>query len=268
MKIPLADLTVIIPFFNDTPKIYRAIYSIINQSLQVKEIIIINDASNRLHTKNLLNFLKMIKKNIFSNIEIINFKKNLGPGSARNAGWNKAKTRYIAFLDSDDSWHPRKVELQYNFMIRNKQVDISGHSSTNNFKNTNGNWEKQVKKLKFYFISKHFLLFHNFFTTPTVMLKKNINIKFQENKYYTEDFLLWLECIFLKLQIVYIRETLTYLHKPRLGHSGLTKNITKMSAGERNTYKVLYDKNNISKPLYFLCIIISYFKIIKRKFFR
>lgn len=267
MKTLYADLTVIIPFFNDIPKIYRAIYSIINQTLKVKEVIIINDASNKMNKKKLVNFIKVIKKNFFSNIRLLNLKKNSGPGSARNLGWNKSKTKYIAFLDSDDSWHPRKVELQYNFMIRNKHIDISGHASTNSFKNTNGNWLKQAKKLKFYFIPKYFLLFHNFFTTPTVMLKKNINCKFQEKKYYTEDFLLWLDCAFSKYKIVYIRQTLTYLHKPRLGHSGLTKDINKMSQGERMTYKVLFDKKYISRIMYFLCIIISLFKIIKRKFF-
>ena len=267
MKTLYADLTVIIPFFNDAKHISRAVYSIINQTLKVKEIIIVNDASSKIHGKKLANFIKYTKKNFFLNIKILNLKKNSGPGSARNVAWNKSKTKYIAFLDSDDSWHPRKVELQYNFMIRNKHIDISGHSSTNSFKNTNGNWLKEFKKLNFYLIPRYILLFHNFFTTPTVMLKKNINLKFQEEKYYTEDFLLWLECAFSKLKIAHIKSTLTYLHKPRLGHSGLTKDVMKMSKGERMTYKVLFDKNYISRPIYYLCIIISLFKILKRRFF-
>lgn len=267
MRVTYADLTVIIPFFNDSIKIQRAVYSIINQTKKVKKIIIINDASNRFHMKKLTKFLNEIKKKKFANVDVINLEKNNGPGSARNLGWKNSKTKYIAFLDSDDSWHPRKVELQYNFMIRNKKIDISGHASTNNFDDTNGNWSLQNKKIKFYLIPKFFLLFHNFFTTPTVMLKKNIDVKFQEKKYYTEDFLLWLECSFSKFNIAYLKHTLTYLHKPRLGHSGLTKDIKKMSNGERLTYRTLYKKNYINKLLFYTCILVSYIKILKRNFF-
>lgn len=54
-------------------------------------------------------------------------KLNEGPGSARNAGWDKARCQYIAFLDSDDVWHPQKLECQYRYMEEHPYVWLSCH---------------------------------------------------------------------------------------------------------------------------------------------
>jgi glycosyltransferase involved in cell wall biosynthesis len=54
-----------------------------------------------------------------SRITIVALEKNSGRAAARNAGIEKAASRYIAFLDSDDLWHPQKLEKHIAFMVEN-----------------------------------------------------------------------------------------------------------------------------------------------------
>ena len=53
-------------------------------------------------------------------ILIIINKKNIGAGASRNKGINKAKGKYIAFIDSDDFWKPNKLQQQFEFIKSNK----------------------------------------------------------------------------------------------------------------------------------------------------
>lgn len=57
-------------------------------------------------------------------IKLIERKWNAGPAVSRNRGISEAKGRYIAFIDSDDLWHPKKLEKQVEFM-RDKQLALS-----------------------------------------------------------------------------------------------------------------------------------------------
>lgn len=120
-----AYISVIIPCYNSSKTIERAIESVINQTLLPKEIIVVDDCSND-NTLELLNNFK--KKNLKFNIVILSLEKNVGAASARNRAWDIAKYDFIAFLDSDDSWHNKKLEIQYNFMINNPQIVLTGHN--------------------------------------------------------------------------------------------------------------------------------------------
>jgi len=89
-------ISVIIPLYNKENYIKRAINSVLNQTYQNFEIIIVNDGS----TDRSLEKVKEIKD---SRIKIIN-QKNQGVSAARNRGIKEAKFNYIAFLDADDEW--------------------------------------------------------------------------------------------------------------------------------------------------------------------
>ena len=92
-------VSVIIPYYKNQFYIKKTINSVLKQSYQKFEIIIVNDEPGKL-SKNILSFLKEKDKRI----KIINNRKNIGAGRSRNKAIKYAKGTYIAFIDSDDMW--------------------------------------------------------------------------------------------------------------------------------------------------------------------
>jgi teichuronic acid biosynthesis glycosyltransferase TuaG len=122
-----ASISVIIPCYRCSETIERAVDSIAQQTLLPSEVFLIEDASN--DNGKTLQFLYLLQKKFQDKfkIEVIPLATNSGPGTARNAGWDKATSRYIAFLDADDAWHPQKLEMQFNWMEAHPEVSLTGH---------------------------------------------------------------------------------------------------------------------------------------------
>ncbi|MFZ1610896.1 MAG: glycosyltransferase family 2 protein [Chitinophagales bacterium] len=110
-------VSVIIPVYNAAISIAKTVDSVLYQTLQSFEIILINDAS----TDNSLEIITALAQQ-HTQISIINLQQNGGPGIARNAGIKKAIGKYIAFLDADDTWHSLKLEKQVAFMEANNHL--------------------------------------------------------------------------------------------------------------------------------------------------
>jgi glycosyltransferase involved in cell wall biosynthesis len=98
------EFTVIIPTYNRCYILWRAIQSVLNQTYPYFEIIIIDDASTD-ETE------KLVGQFTDPRINYIKLKKNGGQSAARNAGLRNAKGKFIAYLDSDNSWYPDFLEL-------------------------------------------------------------------------------------------------------------------------------------------------------------
>ncbi len=110
-------ITAIIPTFNRSSVIINALNSVLKQSYNPIEIIIIDDGSN----DNTFNkTYSLLKKN---NVRYI-YQPNKGVSSARNIGIQNANGEFIAFLDSDDLWHKNKLELQMNFLLNQSEYNI------------------------------------------------------------------------------------------------------------------------------------------------
>ena len=92
-------VSIIIPYYKKKNYINKTISSVLNQSYQKFEIIIINDEPGK-SSKDILACIKKKDKRI----KIINNKKNIGAGASRNKGIKIARGNYIAFIDSDDLW--------------------------------------------------------------------------------------------------------------------------------------------------------------------
>lgn len=107
-------LTLVMPVYNTENYLGRCIESVTNQTMNNIYIIIINDGSTD-------NSDKIIKKYTAKNknINYINLDKNIGVGHARNIGIENAKTKYIAFIDSDD-WVDAAY---YEHMLQNIEQD-------------------------------------------------------------------------------------------------------------------------------------------------
>ena len=111
------NISVIIPTYNRSATLERAIQSVLNQSFPALEIIVVDDAS----TDNTSEILEKYSEKIHL---IIN-QRNSGVSFSRNAGIQKARGEWIAFLDSDDQWEPSKLEKQKQFHRTHPEILIS-----------------------------------------------------------------------------------------------------------------------------------------------
>lgn len=115
------------PLYNADSSVQRSIVSVIEQSFSNWELIIINDQS----IDNTLSVIESFKR-VDERIKIFTLAKQSGAACARNYGFSVACGRYIAFLDGDDTWHKKKLELQTEFMqSRNKFFSFTGYSRFN-----------------------------------------------------------------------------------------------------------------------------------------
>ena len=113
-----SKVSIILPNYNSQEFIKKTIISILNQTYKNWELLIIDDNSNDL-TKNILKKYSKHKK-----IKIFFLKKNMGAGYCRNFALKKIKSKFIAFIDSDDTWDKKKLEEQIKFM-ENKNYSFS-----------------------------------------------------------------------------------------------------------------------------------------------
>jgi glycosyltransferase involved in cell wall biosynthesis len=161
-------VSVIIPTYNRKKKILNAIYSVQKQTFKDWELIISDDASID-GTEQLINKLIIDE----SRIKLVISKRNLGVAHARNLGANKAKGKYLAFLDSDDKWVPEKLDLQVSFM---DSLDETWGASYTGAKVNLINRKKVVESIpkKSGYIFNELLRFNAQIWTPTFMVRSNI----------------------------------------------------------------------------------------------
>ena len=110
-------ISVIIPNYNYAQYIGHAIESVLRQSYQNIELIVINNGS----TDNSLEVLEKYGDKIL----LIN-QPNLGQSGARNSGLSLSSGEFIAFLDADDFWEPNKLEMQISIMNDDTQLVYCG----------------------------------------------------------------------------------------------------------------------------------------------
>lgn len=104
-------ISIIIPAYNRAHTIRRSIESVLDQTYQDIEIIVVDDCSTD-NTKDIVLGMKNPR------IRYDCLKKNSGACVARNRGIELAQGDFIAFQDSDDVWMPNKLQIQYNAMQR------------------------------------------------------------------------------------------------------------------------------------------------------
>ena len=182
----MENIDIILPNYNSHESLKKTLNSIFNQTFKKWKIIIIDDNSD-LETKKILETYKKFKK-----VKIFYLKKNKGAGYCRNFGIKKSKAKYIAFIDSDDTWEKSKLEKQLNF-IKKKNINFS-YTWYKSFKNKT-NYNKKIKTpLKFNFDN---FTKNTSIATSTIIIKRSLtrNIKFLNTR-VCEDY--FYKCQLLK----------------------------------------------------------------------
>ena len=157
-------VSIILPTYNRAHTLKKAIDSVLNQTYEDFELIIVDDGS----TDNTYNLIKSINDH---RIIYVKHEKNKGAAAARNTGIRLAKGRYIAFQDSDDEWYLQKLEKQIKIIESNKQTDIV-YSSFFLIKNGQKLLYPRKKNFKLEGNLRKTFSRHNVVALPTVLIKK------------------------------------------------------------------------------------------------
>lgn len=274
-------VSVVIPCYQCRNTIARAITSVAAQTCLPKEVVLVDDASHDGTADILKDLPRTLSAHLPSRLgrstggenpenresvpayptplaprttggerlelKIVTHSENGGAAVARSSGWAVATQPYIAFLDADDSWHPHKLEIQYDYMRTHPEVDISAHRYIH-WRDGN-HCTTAPDNLRVHDVSCFKLLLSNRFPTPTVMLKRDLPWRFDVSKRYSEDYLLWLQIVCSGRSARLIDAPLAYKHEEAFGEKGLSGNLWRMERGELDTYKKLAEQGCIAKSL-------------------
>jgi teichuronic acid biosynthesis glycosyltransferase TuaG len=123
-------VSIITPSYNSSKFILECIESVLSQTYENWEMIIVDDCSKD-NSKEIISEHSTKDKRI----KPIFLEKNVGAAEARNTAIRQSKGKYVAFLDSDDLWNPKKLEKQLSFMNEN---EIAFSYTTYQFMSENG----------------------------------------------------------------------------------------------------------------------------------
>lgn len=116
---PTKSVSVVIPVYNRPQQVLEALYSVARQTVPPSEVIVVDDASTDQTKEAVANWIHTFQpKYIKSKFVHELLPKNFGVSAARNRGVGLSTGKWIAFLDSDDVWKKKKLEMQLEFFAR------------------------------------------------------------------------------------------------------------------------------------------------------
>jgi len=114
------DVSVVIPVFNGEKYLAEAIQSILEQTRPADQIVVVDDGS--------IDRTPDVVRTFGRKVDYV-YQSNTGIGGARNRGMRETRGNLIGFLDHDDLWLPRRLELQLDAMEKDPGLDmIFGHA--------------------------------------------------------------------------------------------------------------------------------------------
>lgn len=251
-----APVSVIIPCYRCRETVERALNSVLNQSLQPTEILLVDDASGD-DTLGLLYELEKLHAPI---VKAISLEQNGGPGPARNSGWESATQPWLAFLDADDAWHPRKLEIQWDWIESHPEVVLCGHASQFSTGRIDFPVEDTSVAVR---LSPRQMLISNRLPTRSVMLRRDLPFRFQ-GRNVTEDYLLWLEIITAGLPAYRLEACLAYSLRPDFSPGGYSGQLWIHEKREIAALKALRAKGKLSWLAFVLSSGWSIVKFLRR----
>jgi glycosyltransferase involved in cell wall biosynthesis len=212
----MSKISVIIPTYNRPELLSSAIGSVLNQTFQDFELIVVDDASED-QIQDVLTILNDRR------IKYIRHKANRGEAAARNTGITHSGGEFIGFLDDDDQWLPEKLRLQID-LLENSSPEVGGvYSSFFAIDMENGRTLGQWVPKKRGDIYED-MRFDNFVGTPsTVLLRRECFYRaglFDEDIAYGLDYDMWIR-ISKEFYFDYIKLPLVkyYLHKNQISNN-------------------------------------------------
>ncbi len=241
-------ISAVIPCYNCAATIERAVQSILGQTAPVAEIILVDDAS----TDDSAEILWRLAQ-AHDCVRVITLPQNAGPSHARNAGWDAAQGDWIAFLDADDAWHPEKIALQVRTIRQRRGLALVGHGCE--VGEPGQPWadlaslDEDALSQKVRLLGKWRLMVSNPWPTPSVMIRRDIAERFDEDMRRAEDYLLWSRIVMRGGAGARINLDLARLYKPKFGAAGLSADLYASEVAELKAIGRLRQARLLSFPV-------------------
>ena len=242
-------VSIIMPYFKKINFIDETIESILNQTYNKFELLIIYDDVD----KGDLNYLKQIADKD-KRINILQNNENLGAGLSRNKGIDNSQGKFIAFIDSDDIWLSNKLEKQIKFMNEN-----NCYISHTSYQIINSKNEFISNRIARDFDTFKSLLKSCDIGLSTVIMDKSIfsnDLKFPKIK-TKEDFVLWLKVLKKNYKIKALNENLS---KWRKLENSLSSSIFQKIKDGFKVYNYYMGFNFLTSSYLLICLCINFIK--------
>lgn len=238
MKKRKFGISVVIPTYNRTDTLVRAVDSVNSSHNDIVEIIVVDDCSDF----EIDSVLASVNKNGIP-IRIYKNSENKGPQASRNLGIRRASFQFVAFLDSDDYFYPNKIDWALN-ILSNQDIDFLYHAveGCEKYNKISKIWFKIFGKALHF---RWFLCILNPCVTPSVIIK-NKRCLFNSTLRYAEDYAFLLSYIEADTRVRYFDNVLTCVPRTIGSTGGVSGNLVKMRKGELKGKRNLLRKNNVS----------------------
>lgn len=255
-------VSTIIPYYCHGASIGRAVASVWNQTIRPHEIIIVDDGTPEKEAAALIQLAEIYPADT---LKIIRLHRNQGPGRARNIGWSIAVGEYVSFLDADDTWHPQKIALQLQLIGHHSECHgICGGTALGD---TSSDIDYDLMDSRHYRLRPIDLLLHNPVSTRTVMLRRDLKLRFAEHKRNSEDYQLYLTAVLMGFNLYYYNAKLAYYFKAEYGEDGLSAKLESAHKGHVDTLVQVKSQGLISPALYILLRLFAQLKHYRRRLF-
>lgn len=246
-------VSVVVPTHNDSKYIKEAISSIVNQTYDNLEIVVIDDFSSD-------NTVEIVESFDDKRIKIIRNDSNRGAAHSRNVGIKNCTGDYISFMDGDDVWDLSKTEEQIKFMLNNNFVFTSClYSFMSEDGQALGKYMSSPKKVT----HKKFLK-TDYIGCITTMYKREIypDLEIPENIFKRNDYALWIKLS--ERADCYTFPLILATHRNRKG-SISSANKFSLVRYHREVFEKLYGFNKIKSSFYALRNVFYY--LIRKLFY-
>lgn len=232
-------VSIIMPAYNADKYIAETIESVVNQTYNNWELLVIDDGS--------IDSTSEIVKSFSDDRIILVQQKNGGVSSARNKGVDLSKGRYITFLDADDVLPPNSLKVRVEYLERNSDIDLVD----GNIRIKDTDMKNDIRVYEPYYqgllLSRLVALDNRVFFNVCYMFRRDVlgEIRFKENMTHAEDLLFYMKLSSSHpVQYGFIPETIYWY---RSGHTSAMTNLNGLENGYLQLLQEVQKLQNISK---------------------
>lgn len=232
-------VSIIIPCYNQAQFLDETLQSVLSQTFESWECIIINDGSPDNTEKIAQNWIDADSRFKYY------YQENKGLSAARNTGLEKYSGKFIQFLDSDDLLEKNKLEIQVKELLGDKQISLSDYFP---FNNLTADLERQrylTPKLAVDDFTKQMIQDWEYrvsFPPHCVLFKADLlsinKLKFNENLKNHEDWVFWVKLFYFSGGFIYNEKKLV---RYRIHSASMTSNFFIMKEGFLKATEILED---------------------------